>query len=110
MGGESVTTLLPWPPTTIRIHCDNQAVISVLTTGKTKDHILADIARNILMETAEKDICLRKVHIRGKDNHIDDTLLRWFIADGFKSRLFHLLPNHVWDQILPNALDINWEV
>ena len=63
-----------WISTTVRIHCDNRAVVSVPTTGKTGDPILAV---NILMETAEKDICLRTVHIRGKDNQIADTLSRW---------------------------------
>ena len=46
---------LLWAGTPIRIHCDNQVVVSVLTTSKTKDSILAAIARNIPMETAEKD-------------------------------------------------------
>ena len=31
------------------IHCDNQAVVHVLTTGETRDLTLAAIARNILM-------------------------------------------------------------
>ena len=53
-----------WTGTTIKIHCDNQAVVSVLNTGRTKDSILAAIIRNILMEAAEKDICLRTVHIK----------------------------------------------
>ena len=47
---------LSWQGTKIRIHCDNQVVVSVLTSGKAKDSILAAIAWNILMETAEKDI------------------------------------------------------
>ena len=85
-----------WSGTTVRIHCDNQAVVSVLNTGRTRDSILAAISRNILMETATKDICLRTVHIRGQDNQIADTLSRWYIANGFHSRLVHLLPNHVW--------------
>ena len=33
-----------WAGTTIRIHCDNQATVSVFTTDKTKDCILAAIA------------------------------------------------------------------
>ena len=57
---------LTWTGKTIRIHCDNQVVVSVLTTGKTKDSTLAAIASNIFMETADRDICLRTVHIRGK--------------------------------------------
>ena len=58
----------------MRIHCDNLAVVSVLNTGRKRDSMLAAISRNILMETAEKDICLKTVHIRGQDNQIADTL------------------------------------
>ena len=43
-----------WAGTTVRIHCDNQAVVSVLNTGRTRDIILAAISCNILMETAKK--------------------------------------------------------
>ena len=99
-----------WSSTTVRIHCDNQAVVSVLNTGRTRDSILAAISRNILMETVEKDIWLRTVHIRGQDDQIADTLSRWYIASGFNSRLVHLLPNHVWVCVPPNALEINWEI
>ena len=31
---------------TIRLHCDNQAVVSVINSGKTKDAILAGLGRN----------------------------------------------------------------
>ena len=99
-----------WSGTTVRIHCDNQAVVSVLNTGRTRDNILAAISRNILMETAHQDICLRTVHIRGQDNQIADTLSRWYIASGFQSRLVHLLPNHVWVRVPSEALEINWDI
>ena len=49
-------------------------VVSVLSIGKTKDRVLAAITWNILLDITEKDICLRTVHIRGKDNQIADTL------------------------------------
>ena len=41
-----------WAGQRICVHCDNQAVVYVLTTGKTRDAILAVIARNIFMEIA----------------------------------------------------------
>ena len=39
-----------WQGKNIKIHCDNQSVVSVLTTGKTRDEVLAAIARNILIK------------------------------------------------------------
>ena len=52
-----------WSARNIRIHCDNQAVVCVLTTGKTRDLTLAAIAWNIFMETARLEMSLRTVHI-----------------------------------------------
>ena len=41
-----------WTGKAIRIACDNQAVVMVLNSGKTRDLTLAAIARNIFMEAA----------------------------------------------------------
>ena len=58
------------------IHCDNQAVVSVLRSGHTRDMTLAAMARNISMAIAYWDIELVTVHIEGKLNVIADTLSR----------------------------------
>ena len=99
-----------WSGKTIRIHCDNEAVVTVLSTGKTKDLTLAAIARNVWLSTAEYDICLRTVHIRGKDNAIADSLSRWFISQNHRNRVQTLLPYATWDQIPINATVINWSI
>ena len=54
-----------WNGKAIRISCDNQAVVMVLNSGKTRDLTLAAIARNIFMEAAHFDIFLKNVHIMG---------------------------------------------
>ena len=99
-----------WQGKNIRIHCDNQAVVSVLTTGKTRDAILAAIARNILMETSRHDICLRTVHISGKDNQIADNLSRFFLGDIYRERVYQLLQLPTWVRVPSGALDINWDI
>ena len=48
------------------VHCDNQAVVAVLRSSKTRDMTLAAIARNIAMVTARYDIDLRTIHILAK--------------------------------------------
>ena len=62
-----------WQGRKVVIHCDNQAVVSVLTSGHTRDVTLVAIARNISMITAFKDIELITVHIEGKLNVVADT-------------------------------------
>ena len=99
-----------WSGKTVRIHCDNEAVVTVLSTGKTKDLTLAAIARNIWLTTAEFDICLKTVHIRGKDNAIADSLSRWFTSQVHKNRVQTLLPYAIWNNIPSNATVINWNI
>ena len=70
-----------WQNKFIKIHCNNTAVVSVLTSGQTKDLDLAAISRNISMPCAEFDIHLQVFHIEGKINTIVDTLSRWSDTD-----------------------------
>ena len=62
-----------WKNKSTLIACDNQAVVSVINTGKTKDMILAAFGRNIAMEAALHDINLKMIHILGK-------IILWLIA------------------------------
>ena len=55
-----------WEKKTLKIFCDDEAVVSVLSSGKTKDDSLAAISRNIAMACAESDISLSFHHIRGE--------------------------------------------
>ena len=69
-----------WANKRIIIKCDNQAVVSVLNSGKTQDMTLAAIAWNIMMEAAKHDIDLQVIHILGVDSKIADLLSRWQIT------------------------------
>ena len=40
---------IKWAGLSVVIKCDNQAVVSVLTTGKIRDHIIAKYVRNIFL-------------------------------------------------------------
>ena len=67
-----------WKHRALTIHCDNQAVVTILTTGHTRDMTLAAIARNIRMLTAQMDVEIKTLHIPGKENIIADTLSRLY--------------------------------
>ena len=99
-----------WQGKNIRIHCDIQAVVSVLTTGENRYAVLAAIACNILMETAAYDICLKTIQISGKDNEVADNLSRFFMGDRYKERVYHLLKNPIWTQVPYNTLNLNWDI
>ena len=66
-----------WASKKVLIRCDNEAVVTVLKSGKTRDPYLAACARNIWFESALVDIDLQYAHIRGVDNKVADVLSRW---------------------------------
>ena len=85
-----------WANQRIRIHCDNMAVVEVLSSGRARDPTLALIARNIWLICAIFHIHIVVVHIPGKSNILADLLSRWqFTADNCKN-LAHILPDYSW--------------
>ena len=99
-----------WAGQKICIHCDNQAVVCVLTTGKTKDSILAAIARNILMEISQFDINLKTVHIKGKCNQVADSLSRWFLDRNCQKIVYEAISNPIWSHVPIERLNIDWKI
>ena len=60
----------------VRIHCDNEATVSVLATGRGKDRTMLDVARAAWMVEAMFNIKLLYVHVPGKLNILADHLSR----------------------------------
>ena len=69
-----------WANKKVKIFCDNQAVIEVLNTGKTKDPFLPTCARNVMLITAIFNIEIIVIHVPLENNHVDDLLSRWVIT------------------------------
>ena len=91
-----------WADRHIAIQCDNMAVVQVLTSGKTRNPILALCARNIWLLAAIYNIHLSVSHIIGRENHVADLLSRWDHTHDRERKLKSFLPNHVW---MPVHLD-----
>ena len=66
-----------WSGRRVLIRCDNEAVVSVLRSGKARDPYLGACARNIWYVSALADMDLQYAHIRGLDNGVADLLSRW---------------------------------
>ena len=94
----------------ILIKCDNQAVVSVLTSGRTSDLTLGAIARNIMMETATYDIDLQVIHVLGVDNKIADLLSRWYITSNPHIRLKQFISDPEWIQLPDSIVNIDWSI
>ena len=85
-----------WANKRIKIHCDNKAVVDILTYGRAKYALMATCARNIWLLTALYNISLLMVHIEGQKNSIADLLSRWDYYEGNSKTLHTFIPNPIW--------------
>ena len=99
-----------WKHQKVSIACDNEAVVQVLSSGKTRDLTLAAIARNIQFQVALYDIDLKVRHIPGKANIIADLLSRWALVSQPLKKLQSLLPNHVFLPVNQEYIYIDWSI
>ena len=66
-----------WAGRKVLIKCDNEAVVTVLRSGRARDPFLGACARNIWYAGSLADMDIQYVHIRGLDNRVADLLSRW---------------------------------
>ena len=63
-----------WSGKCILVKCDNEAVVHVLSAGRTKDPFWGACARNVWFWAAQQDIEVSYVHVLGRNNQIADLL------------------------------------
>ena len=85
--------------TKVRVHCDNEAAVAVMTSGKGKDTVLLDVARAAWMIEATLSVKLLYVHIPGVSNIVADRLSRAHLSSAaskeagtiIKERAIHMI-------------------
>ena len=85
-----------WSGHKVLVKCDNQAVVSVLNTGKTRDSTLSKYARYIFLWLSAFNISIMVVHVPGKLNPVADLLSRWNITVDNFSKLQQLVHPVTW--------------
>ena len=83
--------------------------MSLTNTGATRDNEFGAF-RNIWFETALRDIKLKVVHLRGKDNGYVDLLSHCHMTDSNTARLSAIISNPIWCMIDSNMLHINLNI
>ena len=99
-----------WASRLVLTCCDNEAVVTVLKTGRTRDPFLAACARKIWYALAISDINLQYAHIRGVDNKVADVLSRW---QGSAEQILWLhsqVDRPIWLQVSYQLLEIDPEL
>ena len=99
-----------WTGKKVLVKCDNEAVVSVLRSGKTKDPYLGACARNIWYVCALADIDIQYVHVRGLDNRVADPLSRWTGSGKDSLELEMYVQDPIWIPVDISLLDIDPEL
>ena len=61
----------------IQIFCDNESVVHVINSNRTKDDFLSTCLRELWLEVSSHGFELRAVHLPGEENRVADWLSRW---------------------------------
>ena len=72
----------------VQIFCDNDAVVHVINSSKTKDIFLGSCLRELWLEVARHGFELRAIHLPGVENRVPDWLSRWNLSKKYRD-LFH---------------------
>ena len=72
----------------IQIYCDNESVVQVLNSSKTKDKFMGSCLREIWLEVSKCGFELRAVHLPGEENRVADWLSRWEIHPCYPDKFF----------------------
>ena len=96
-----------WANHSVLIKCDNQAVVSVLATGRTRDDTMATYARNIFMWLSAFNIDIKVVHVAGKLNPVADLLSRWQCTVNNHEKLAQLVQNVTWVSVSKDLLYVD---
>ena len=96
-----------WAGSSVLIRCDNSAVVSVLTTGKTRDPVMAKYVRNIFLWLSAFNIDMKVVHIAGCLNPVADLLSRWHLTSNNFKKLQELVHPVSWANVSVDLLKVN---
>ena len=96
-----------WSSKKVLINCDNQAVVTVLMTGKTRDAFLAAGARNIWYITAIHDMEVQYKHVSGASSQVADTLSRWQGSPAQVEFLYSQVSNPQWLHVNVDLLELD---
>ena len=68
----------------IRIFCDNQSVVDVINSSKTKDPFMATCLRELWLVVSKNEFELSTVHLPGEENRVADWLSRWHLGSKYR--------------------------
>ena len=86
----------------IRIFCDNQSVVDVINSSKTKDSFMATCLRELWLVASTFEFELRAVHLPGEENRVADWLSRWHLGEKYQNAFNEYIVDSPYEEILIN--------
>ena len=99
-----------WRRKCVLVKCDNNAVVQVLRSGKTRDPFFATCARNVWLVAAQADIDLIYIHIPGKKTTVADLLSRWQNSPQQNTLLNSLVQSPMWLETSMSLLEVDNDI
>ena len=96
-----------WCGQRIQVFCDNEAVVTVLNSGHTRDPVLAQCLREIWFATAMGQFELPAVHLASTENQVADYLSQWHLSATDRKYLLNrqLLADLQEEHLTPSIFD-----
>lgn len=92
----------------IHFHCDNQAAMMCVNSGRTKDEFMQRCLREIVYLAAIGKFEVRMSHISTNDNEIPDALSRWYDGLEFRRKFRRLIQGKKVKQIRVQSKHFSW--
>ena len=83
----------------IRMYCDNQPVVDVINSSKTKDAFMASCLRELWLVVSSNEFELRDVHLPGEENRVADWLSRWHLGSKYKDAFNSFVAGSSYEEI-----------
>ena len=94
-----------WKDTKILVKCDKNAVVQVLTNGRTLDAFLAACGQNVLLGAAECNIDILYVHVLGRKIQVADLLSSWHDSYKYWQTLLAYIPNPICQPVVEGMIE-----
>ena len=82
-------------------------MVSVLTTGRTRDGVMDMYARNIFLWLSAFNIDIKVAHVSGKLNPVADLPSRWYLTHNNVHKLHDLVHPVVWMNVTHDVLSVD---
>lgn len=77
----------------IQVFCDNNAVCTVINSGRSRCEILQDCLRELAFLSAIYECQIRAVYLDTQSNRIADRLSRWNSSELYRQQFYELTSN-----------------